>query len=49
METKLEERLLLVNVELAEDLRSVEQMGVLNDPGGAVSENSKMEHVRPTS
>jgi hypothetical protein len=32
VETELDERLLLVHVELPEDLRSVEQVLVLEDP-----------------
>jgi hypothetical protein len=32
VETKLDERFLLVHVELPEDLRSVEQVLVLEDP-----------------
>jgi hypothetical protein len=32
VETKLDERLLLVHVELPEDLRGVEQVLVLEDP-----------------
>jgi gamma-glutamyl phosphate reductase len=36
VETKLDERLLLVHVKLPEDLRSVEQVLVLEDPVGNI-------------